>query len=85
MRKNILVQKLTEVQSDLQLNANWDETELSLEIIRAYAKWFENYPPTEDLNFPFQFKASQVQNDPYMQRLVNAFTAAGKVITYVFV
>lgn len=84
-REQLLVLQLEEVQSELQANADYKEKEYALDVIRAYAKWYENYPPTEDLNFPFQFKASQVGNDPYMQRLANAFTAAGKVITYVFV
>lgn len=83
-REELLAQQLESVQSELQANADYEEREYALDVIRAYAKWYENYPPTEDLNFPLQFPAS-LANDPYMQRLVNAFTAAGKVITYVFV
>lgn len=84
-REEILAQQLEVVQNDLQAQADYEEKEYALDVIRAYAKWYENYPPTEDLNFPFSFKAAQVGNDPYLERLMQAFTVAGKVFTYQFV
>lgn len=73
------------VQTELQANADYQEKEFASDVIRAYARWYENNAPTENLVFPFAFKNALVGSDPYLVRLQNAFTAANKVITYNFV
>jgi hypothetical protein len=76
---------LQSVQTDLQSDADYEEKEFASDIIRAFARYYENFPPANNLEFPFQFKSSQVGTDPYLVRLLQAFASAGKVCIYNFI